>query len=227
MNASVRKSLLISGILFILATAGPAWAETVGIAVSAIGSSQTVGLAPLSNGAIPFYIPLTVGSSGDYGNKGTSADTCSYPSTCTGGSLKMFLMFDTPPVQVGENVLTLEFLDLDLKGVNDPAYFLESLRIYVAGGTILIDERTDMYVSSSTNSSSQLIVVPLKNVVSPFWIELEFKSKFKSSTPPGNYKNIKETIRATMISATSVPEPTSLSLLAISFVAIGLLSRRR
>jgi hypothetical protein len=228
-----KMRLLLAGLagMFIL-TAVPAWADTVGVAVSGIGAAHTtqVGLTPSSDGTIGFYIPLTTGASGIYGAKGTSVDTCSYPSNCGYGYLDMFLYFN--PVQTPQNTLSLEFKDLDLKGANDPDFFLESVRIYAdPNNPTLIDEKTDpQVIQASTNSNSQLIQMQLTGVTSPYWIQLQFKSKFKSGTASGTYQNTLEKVRATMISGPSiqsVPEPATLSLVGVGLVALGLLARRK
>ena len=112
----------------VLAT-GAAQATIVGYAVSGDGSSTTVG-STSPDGSIIFYALLN--GSGTFGaGAGTSADTCTEPGTCTGGTLDMFLRFDG--VSAGANVLSLFFTDLDLLGVHDPSFFRESL--VVTGGT--------------------------------------------------------------------------------------------
>ena len=65
---------------------------------------------------------------------GLKQDSCS-SGNCDGGSLTMFLKYDT--LEVGNHLLTLDFTDLDLAGANDPAGFFESIEFFaptLAGG---------------------------------------------------------------------------------------------
>ena len=214
-------SLLFLGILLfgVVATAS---ADTIGIAVGGVGLSTQVGLTPAADGTISYYVPLTTSDSGVYGARGTTSDTCSYSSTCTGGYLDMFLRF--APVQVGANVLTLNFSDLDLKGANDPTYFLESVTIIPTGGSsVLIDETTDPGVLSA-NNATQVLVLPMAVASNPFYVQLHFTSSFLSTTPSGTYANTIETVQATI---KPVPEPLTLATLGLGLLAIGILSRRK
>src|SRR5580765_258363 len=178
---AIRMTTLLFGVVLLLGAVSPVSADTIGIAVGSVGSSVAVGSAA-SDGTISFFIPLTSAASGTYGvaAKGTSSDTCTTPN-CLGGSLDMFLRF--APVQVGANVLTLDFSDLDLVGVNDPTYFLESVLITPngSGPGVLIDESTDPGVLSA-NSGTQVLLLPMAVASNPFYVQLHFSSKFLGGT---------------------------------------------
>jgi len=219
---AIQMATLLFGVVLLLGAVSPVSADTIGVAVTGVGSSTVVGTS--SGGTISFYIPLTSSASGTYGvsGKGTSSDTCTTP-TCLGGSLDMFLRF--APVQVGANVLTLDFSDLDLVGANDPTYFLESVLITPNGsGTgVLIDETTDPGVLSA-NSGTQVLVLPMAIASNPFYVKLHFTSKFLGDTPSGTYANTVETVRATI---SPVPEPMTLATLGLGMLALGIFARRK
>jgi hypothetical protein len=110
----------------VLGASVSSWADTVGFAVSSLGATTKTGT--YIGDAISFYIPITTAGSGTYstGGQGTTADTCTKTSTtntCTGGTLDMWLYFS--PVSIGPSQLTLTFNDLDIAGLNDPAFFLD------------------------------------------------------------------------------------------------------
>ena len=137
------------------AVTAPARADVIGIAVDAVGSITQVGNN--TGDTIDFYIPL----SGDgempdvYDDTtGTSSDSCVYGTTCGGGLLEIILYFN--PVEAGSAELSLLFTDLDIEGVNDPWFFLETLQILHADGTV-IDTIDVADLSVPVNSTSQLI----------------------------------------------------------------------
>jgi hypothetical protein len=213
---------LLFGVVLLFGSLSPVSADTIGIAVGSVGSAIAVGTtAP--DGTINFYIPLTSSASGTYGvsGKGTSADTCTTPN-CLGGSLDMYLRF--APVQIGANILTLNFSDLDLVGANDPTYFLESVLITPngSGPGVFIDESTDPGVFA--NSGIQVLVLPMAVASNPFYVQLHFTSKFLGGTPSGTYTNTVETVRATIA---PVPEPRTLATLGLGMLSLGIVSRRK
>jgi hypothetical protein len=225
----IRTTSLLFGVVLLFGSLSPVSADTIGVAVGSVVSSMAVGTTA-SDGTISFYIPLTSAASGTYGvsGKGTSSDTCTTPS-CLGGSLDMFLRF--APVQLGANVLTLDFSDLDLIGVNDPTYFLESITITPngSGPSVFIDESTDPGVLSA-NSGTQVLVLPMAIASNPFYVKLSFTSKFlngtngANGTPSGTYVNTVETVRATI---RPVPEPMTIATLGLGMIALGIVARRK
>lgn len=224
-NEMQKCYLAIGAALLLMASAGSVQATIIGAPVQAIGSSVKVGNVD-ADGTINFYIPLTKGNSGVYGvGAGTSADKCSYPLTCTGGTLDMFLRFE--PVQVGPNLLSLDFSDLDLFGVNDPGYFLESIEVLDANSHVLafVDSWNDPEVVAA-DRANQLLQLLIKVDSNPFFVGLSFASNFSVKTPRGTYINTSETLLAS-VTAVAVPEPTTLSLLGVGLILIGFASRRR
>lgn len=226
----MRKCYLIGSALLLMASAGSAQATIIGVPVGGIGSSATVGNVA-ADGTIDFYIPLTSGHSGVYGvNAGTSVDGCSFPGTCTGGTLDMFLRF--APAQLGPNVLSLAFSDLDLISVNDPWYFLESIAVLDAYSNVqaFVDSWNDpeVLVADPNDQLLQLLVNVGEN---PFFVGLSFTSSFAGQVPHGNYINTSETLLASLSAVATppvpVPEPTILSLLGAGLISIGLGRRRR
>jgi len=217
----MRITSLLIGVVLLFGSLSPVSADSIGVAVSALGSSSVVGTS--SGGTISFYIPLT-GTNGTYGvgGKGMSADICSTYSSplCSGGSMDMFLRFDG--VQQGANLLTLSFSDLDLAGVNDPSYFLESVVVTPPGGTP-ISQSNDPRVLNA-NADTQVLVLPMAIPNSPFfYVQLHFASTF-NSPPTGAYTNTVETVRATI---RPVPEPMTLATLGLGMLALGIVARRK
>jgi hypothetical protein len=128
----------------------------------------------------------------------------------------MFLRFS--PVS-GNSVLTVRFQDLDLSGANDPAGFLESLRVFTGGGTALTPLITNIGGLVTGDHNSQLLTLALGVVNDPLWLRLDFRS---SSSFNGT-----NTAEYLVASVSQVPLPAALPLFATGLGALGLLARRR
>lgn len=218
--------------VLLVAIATPAQAYVIGVAIN-----PTTGAAVGSQagGDISFYALLN--GEGTYGvgsnaTNGLVADTCrrttsSSTNTCTGGTLNMWLRF--APVTLGANVLTLAFTDLDLRGVNDPSYFLESVRIFDYSGLVrtevaFVDHEDDPEVVRANDTYQRLdLDVDVDN--NPYYVQLVLGTIFRSNAPTGTYTNTRESLRATMTSV-SVPEPATLSMLGAGLLLIGFATRR-
>jgi hypothetical protein len=228
LTAKSLKTGMWSALLLLAAV--PAHATVIGVAVRGNGSSTTVG-STNSDGSINFYALMK--GSGTYGvsGAGLSSDTCtigSWSSTCTGGRLDMWLRFS--PVTLGPNILTLHFTDLDLFGVNDPNYFLESVGIYDSTRALLafVDSVADPEVASA-NYNTQTLSLALNATNNPYYTKLTFRTAFNQA-PRGTYVNTIERMLATMsavVPPASVPEPGTLSLLGAGLLLIGGVARRR
>jgi hypothetical protein len=224
----VIARLGIAAALFI-ALASTASANVIGTAVSGYGNTTTVGSSS-SNGTINFYALLN--GTGTYGvnGAGLTPDTCSigrYSNTCTGGTLDMWLRFS--PVTAGANILTLQFTDLDLFGVNDPNYFLESVNIFDALGSSLayVTTATDPLVVAA-NYNQQVLQLALNVATSQYYTRLRFRTSFVGAAN-GSYSNTIESLLATMkaVPPVSVPEPAMLSMLGAGLLLVSFVGRRR
>jgi hypothetical protein len=226
---SLKRLLAASSAALVLAVALPANANVIGVAVASNGSmGSPVGTAS-STGTISFYALLN--GSGTYGvsGAGLTPDTCTVgwlSSSCTGGRLDMWLRF--APATLGANILTLQFSDLDLFGVNDPSYFLESVSIYDSSLTSLafVDSALDPEVVQA-NYNQQTLSLALNVANNPYFTRLRFRTSF-SGVPRGTYSNTLETLLATLspVPTTSVPEPGALSLLGAGLLLVGFAIRR-
>jgi hypothetical protein len=228
----------IAAVVISTASVGAATAATInGVAVSSVGSTTVVGSteskALLGGDAIKYFIPLGDGS-GTYGvgsscsghGFGTCADTGN-----GGGTLSMVLRF-SPITTTASSFLTVKFEDLDLKGVNDPNGFLESLNIFRSGTSITGGWITN--ISSSLvdgDHNSQILKLLLNAPINdPLYLVMKFtaKSDFYGT-------NTAEYLRATIdVGDQAPPIPTPLpgtlllmsSLLTCSY-GVGVWRRRR
>ncbi|MEM7056425.1 MAG: VPLPA-CTERM sorting domain-containing protein [Pseudomonadota bacterium] len=229
------STLIAAGMAIMLAS--PASAATiVGKAVDGVGSSTQVGNTvnrPMLGDAIEYFIPLS-GSSCTYGVNG-----CGLSSDIGKGGPKLSMFLEFSPVDlVNPSTLDIWFEDLDLKRANDPSKFFERFRLLDASGDSLlsgqgvsgsgwVDNINDMIVNGDLGGGFDIQYLTLDLGVlqqSPFYLELEFKSKFT-----GGYKvkNTPEYLTAKVTSVSAVPLPAGFILLLTGIGGFGLVARRR
>jgi hypothetical protein len=240
---------LFAGLMILLGTEANAMTTALGKPVEAIGSDSqavpTCGSGACYNtgtGAIGFYIPLNSADNGIYGidldGVGPKGEAGTFSDSKVGpfinpNALTMYLRF-TPiaPFPLATAVLTFSFVDLDLKYVNDPNGFTETIQFFSATNSALTSVITTSPASGSSplaytvtgNSTSQTIAFSdIRSIITtdPFYVKLVFGSKEKYS---GTYRNTIEYLTATLTTSTvptTVPEPTSMVLLGSGLIALG------
>jgi hypothetical protein len=220
MSKSVAIPLVLSTLL-----AGTANATIIGSAVTQTGTTIDGGTAA---NPIDFYIPISKNASGNYGTGtiGRTADTCTQPSAtdpCGGGSLGMLLKFDG--VSAGSQLMTLQFTDLDLAGINDPDYFFERLSVFALSSPSFNFVSSNLNpLATFTQSNSQTLKVDVGYFGGG---SLYFGLLFGSSIfANGSFLNTPETLVASL-DRVSVPEPATLSLLGAGLLAMGFAGRKR
>ena len=131
-----------------------------------------------------------------------------------------------------------EFADLDLKYVNDPAGFFESVQLFSATGTALSPKFTQAPSSSSSGSLNGINWQLTRTagtegaswpvyldfwgagltslVTGPFWAELQFR------IPTVSYgTNTPEYLRGSLTTRTAVPEPGTMLLVLIGAALVA------
>ena len=239
------KLILLAGVMVMSATESHALTIAFGQPVESIGSNiqavSTCGSGACYNtatGAMGFYIPLNSADNGTYGidiagpkgEAGTYADSAAGP-WINSNALTMYLRFSPlAPFPLASAALTFAFVDLDLIGVNDPSGFTETVQFFSASNSALTPVITTSPGSGSSplaytvagNSNSQTISFSdIRSILStdPFYVKLVFGSKEIYS---GTYTNTMESLIATLATSTAtVPEPTSILLLGIGLIAMG------
>ena len=222
-----RSAFLTFLVVLVAMLAAPANAiPVVGQAVQGVGDSTSTGNQN-ADGTIDFYIPLNgsevYGDTSGGGTGGLSSDSCTVGSSvepCSGGTLDMFLFYDMP--EAGDADVQFDFVDLDLAGVNDPWFFLESLKIVDPDGNTLTFSLVDLLDGS--NRGSQSLGFDL-GVDGSFYLHLTFTSDFHPNTRPGTYRNSVESLHET--ATTSVPEPGTLALFGTGLLLLGFSRRRK
>lgn len=201
-----------------------------------------------ATGSIGFFIPLTTAHAGTYGvtnvGQGNTAGTFSDVGggTENHNALTMFLRFSPVAIPAQTASLRFDFIDLDLRGVNDPTAFFESVRFYQDDGQpltplIRMVNQTPPAGSPYTftvsgDSTHQSIYFP--NVASlvddPFYLQLRFRTSYNSTG-----QNTPESMIATLTSEgvpppppppVRVPEPRTLTLVGAGLVTLGAFVRR-
>jgi hypothetical protein len=171
---------------------------------------------------IDFYIPLDSAETYGYKGGGLSSDTCTDRGGCDGGSLTMLIKYT--PIAPGPAIISFDFTDLDLKGVNDPFGFFESVEFFYKGSSVAkVDEKTDTQVKSA-NVNRQLIQIVLGEVLSPFTVKLVLKTKgdidkYMVNTP--------EKLKTWMTTPAPVPLPAALPLFGTGLAVMGAMRWRR
>src|SRR5690349_6521988 len=206
-------------------SAGTADATIIGSAVTQTGTTIDGGTAA---NPIDFYIPLSKDASGNYGTGtiGRTADTCTAPSAtdpCGGGYLGMLLKFEG--VSAGSQLMTLQFTDLDLAGVNDPDYFFERLSIFTLSSPSFSFVSGNLNpLATFTQGSSQTLKVDVGYFGGgSLYFGLLFGSSILAN---GTFLNTPEALVASL-DRVSVPEPATLSLLGAGLLAMGFVRRKR
>jgi hypothetical protein len=264
---------LLAGTVLVVAPA-PASADSIlGIPVASLNSTTQVGLPIVDYDSTPdgspnktagwvrYFIPLNSSTSGTYGYSDVNGPSpCENNGDCVGtfadtgdgpGWLNMNLMF-TPiaPEPLLSASLLFEFADLDLRYVNDPVGFLETVRVYSKDGTS-VEAITPTFTAASSTSNTgvyngvnyELTRQPgsagaswpvylnlwgdgLEDIITdPFWVRLRFT--VPDGVPYG--RNTSEYLRATLTTETEphvVPEPMSILLLGAG-LGVAALRRRK
>jgi hypothetical protein len=190
-------------------TLGLFWGSTALAATVVVGSPikslyDHSAVGEVNDGTIGFYIPLSGSKKYGIDKGGLKPDACS--PRCEGGTLTMFLLYDT--VVLRPHLLTLDFVDLDLAGANDPNGFLESVQIYgrESSSWHSFGKFTNISQASSYAPDHQVIQLPVDVQATSFIAKLVLKTE---NNPFWSAYNTKEFLYTSMEAVAPVPLPAA------------------
>ena len=221
----ILKACVAAAAGVLLSTASEA--AVVGVSTNSTGTAvvgDTENRAALGGTSVRYYVPLS-DNSGTYGVTNSGAFGRSSDFGNGGGLLTMYLRFTGLTIGQGYN-LTVRFEDLDLIGVNDPAGFLENLRVRTAAGVDISGLITTLGATPlgggvvNGNATSQLLTLFVGAATSTQMIwRLDFQASFSS-----NGTNTAEYLRAEL---NPVPVPAALPLMVAGLAGLRFASRRK
>jgi hypothetical protein len=222
MKTITRILLALSAIGTLCLASTASAIPVIGVTVDDFTTPASVGStenrSALGGDAIKYYIPLgNTDCTYGIGTCGTQSD-----SGNGGGILSMNLMFT--PVDMVASSLSVLFEDLDLTDANDPYGFFESVQVFDGAGIALTTKITDISSSlvSGNKDTQQLLSLDLGILTSDtYFATLKFDATYYRRG-----RNTAEYLIAS-IDHKTVPEPATVSLLALGLIGIGAIRHRR